>query len=103
MIRTCKSCLQWMMLVLLASFLFILSEEATANMNNDVIKACVQNYNTWPDRSRCYHDWKAMRTIQEHEKQRQWLKNNPWFGGPNWNWKQCASNPECKTSYIRRY
>ena len=99
MIRTCKSCLQWMLLVLLVAFLFIITDEAKANMNNQVMKACLNEYGYTPEKfetfdfskpAACHSKWRVAETSKEIAKMREFLLDHPWYKGKNWQWENRA-------------
>jgi hypothetical protein len=84
------------MLLLVASFLFIISGEAKANTSNEVMKACLKEYNYSPDKfysfdfskpAYCHSKWRAAETSKERIKLREFLLEHPWYKGKNWRWE----------------
>jgi len=58
---------------------------ANENMNNKMIKDCVQYYRTgstvndvdWTKASACYSQWRVKEIKEEYEEMRDFLKHNP--------------------------
>lgn len=70
---------------------------------NQILQQCIDQHESWSARSACYHAWKIRVEREQEMQSREFIKENPWFGGSNWRWEECAKNPHCTNSRIRRY
>ena len=96
-------------LALIIFMSFANTASAMAAKNNTVIKKCLATYNynpnkfhqfkDWNKASKCYHNWKKDQKDQETAELRNFLKENPWYKGRNWQWEQCAKDNRCTKRY----
>lgn len=101
--------------VIFGAVLALLSTNSWAfaeKSNNDMIKDCLQatgyDYNLPADKRITDFDWESasycVAGFQEkkHKKrlaeQKEFIKNNPWYKGPNWRWELRAEY-KCNTVY----
>jgi hypothetical protein len=52
----------------------------------------------WNEISACYHTWSDERRRKEYAKMKEFIKENPWYKGPNWRWT-LYSEYECSQVY----
>jgi len=90
----------------------IASAKAEIKSNNDMIKECLMAYgydynlpvdkriNTfnWNDASSCVSNFKADEQQKNIAKVKEFLKEKPWYKGPNWRW-ELRSEYECNKVY----
>ena len=85
---------------------------ANENMNNKMIKDCVQHYRTgvsvndvdWTKASACYSQWKVGEMKKEYAEMRDFLKHNPRYRYPGQSNNKCWGKPRenpFESAYIR--
>jgi len=85
---------------------------ANENMNNKMIKDCVQYYRTgstvndvdWTKASACYSQWRVKEIKEEYEEMRDFLKHNPRYRYPGQSNNKCWGKPRenpFESAYIR--
>ena len=85
---------------------------ANENMNNKMIKDCVQYYKTgstvndvdWTKASACYSQWRVKEIKEEYEEMRDFLKHNPRYRYPGQSNNKCWGKPRenpFESAYIR--
>ena len=85
---------------------------ANENINNKMIKDCVQHYRTgvsvndvdWIKASACYSQWKVGEMKKEYAEMRDFLKHNPRYRYPGQSNNKCWGKPRenpFESAYIR--
>jgi len=85
---------------------------ANENINNKMIKDCVQHYRTgvsvndvdWTKASACYSQWKVGEMKKEYAELRDFLKHNPRYRYPGQSNNKCWGKPRenpFESAYIR--
>ena len=85
---------------------------ANENINNKMIKDCVQHYRTgvsvndvdWTKASACYSQWKVGEMKKEYAEMRDFLKHNPRYRYPGQSNNKCWGKPRenpFESAYIR--
>ena len=77
---------------------------ASANTNNEVMKACVQSTSDYNKAAACYFDWKNQQIAAERAELRDFLKHNPRYRVPGQSLNRCWGKPRempFESSYIR--
>lgn len=77
---------------------------ASANTNNEVMKACIQSTSDYNKASSCYFDWKNQQIAAERAELRDFLKHNPRYRVPGQSLNRCWGKPRempFESSYIR--
>ena len=85
---------------------------ANENINNKMIKDCVQHYRTgstvndvdWTKASACYSQWRVKEIKEEYEEMRDFLKHNPRYRYPGQSNNKCWGKPRenpFESAYIR--
>jgi len=78
--------------------------DAIANMNNEVMKSCLEKYGYKQEKfntfdfskpAACHAKWRAAETEKNITKMREFLKEHPWYKGENWQWEECAKSNRC--------
>jgi hypothetical protein len=59
---------------------------------------CVGIYDTWSERSRCYHDWKVEDERRRYNEEKHYTDMRPWYYGRNWRWEE-RSEYTCERIY----
>ena len=86
---------------------------ANENMNNKMIKDCVQYYRTgstvndvdWTKASACYSQWRVKEIKEEYEEMRDFLKHNPRYRYPGQSNNKCWGKPRempFESAYIKQ-
>jgi len=86
---------------------------ANENINNKMIKDCVQHYRTgvsvndvdWTKASACYSQWKVGEMKKEYAEMRDFLKHNPRYRYPGQSNNKCWGKPRempFESAYIER-
>jgi len=86
--------------------------KAEENLNNKMIKDCVQHYRTgsnvndvdWTKASACYSQWKIGEMKKEYAEMRDFLKHNPRYRYPGQSNNKCWGKPRenpFESAYIR--
>jgi len=85
--------------------------KVSANQNNAVMKACLEQEGYTFDKfdtfnfskaAACFHDWKIAEIEKDYAKMREFLKENPHFKGKNWKWEERAEY-NCEKIYSTAY
>ena len=101
-----------LLLVIVLAWVFASTAEAkseviSAKQNNAVMKACLQEHGYTPERfeyfdftkaADCFHEWKTAEREKNYAEMRKFLKERPWYKGPNWKWEETAEY-ECEKIY----
>jgi len=85
---------------------------ANENINNKMIKDCVQHYRTgasvndvdWTKASACYSQWRVGENKKEYAEMRDFLKHNPRYRYPGQSNNKCWGKPRenpFESAYIR--
>ena len=85
---------------------------ANENINNKMIKDCVQHYRTgvsvndvdWTKASACYSQWRVKEIKEEYAEMRDFLKHNPRYRYPGQSNNKCWGKPRenpFESAYIR--
>ena len=94
------------------SWLWVATAKAEENLNNQMIKDCVQHYRTgsdvndvdWTKASACYSQWKVGEMKKEYAEMRDFLKHNPRYRYPGQSNNKCWGKPRempFESAYIR--
>lgn len=87
---------------------FAFVEEVSAqenNLNNQVMKACLELHGYTPEEfdnfnfskaAACHSDWRVGENAEEYAELREFLKKKPWYKGTNWKWEEKAEYT-CRT------
>ena len=76
-----------------------LTYDASANMNNDVMKSCLKQYGYKQENfdtfdfskpAACHSDWRVAENEKNVKKMREFLAQHPWYKGKNWKWETRA-------------
>jgi len=92
--------------------LVVTDAQAEENLNNKMIKDCVQHYRTgstvndvdWTKASACYSQWKVGEMKKEYAEMRDFLKHNPRYRYPGQSNNKCWGKPRenpFESAYIR--
>ena len=93
--------------------LVVTDAQAEENLNNKMIKDCVQHYRTgstvndvdWTKASACYSQWKVGEMKKEYAEMRDFLKHNPRYRYPGQSNNKCWGKPRempFESAYIER-
>jgi len=77
------------------------TSQAEENLNNQMIKDCVQHYRTgssvndvdWTKASACYSQWRIGEMKKEYAEMRDFLKHNPRYRYPGQSNNKCFGKP----------
>ena len=94
------------------SWVWVTTAQAEENLNNKMIKDCVQNYRTgnsvndvgWTKASACYSQWRVGEMKKEYAEMRDFLKHNPRYRYPGQSNNKCWGKPRenpFESAYIR--
>jgi len=94
------------------SWVFVVTDAQAENINNKMIKDCVQHYRTgttvndvdWTKASACYSQWKIGEMKKEYAEMRDFLKHNPRYRYPGQSNNKCWGKPRenpFESAYIR--
>ena len=89
------------------------TSQAEENLNNQMIKDCVQHYRTgssvndvdWTKASACYSQWRIGELKKEYAEMRDFLKHNPRYRYPGQSNNKCWGKPRempFESAYIER-
>lgn len=87
-----------MLAVATLGWIFVVTD-AQANMNNNVMKACLEVHGYTPKKfdkfnfakaADCHSKWRVAENTKQLVKLREFLAENPWYTGKNWQWKTKA-------------
>ena len=94
------------------SWVWVATAKAEENLNNQMIKDCVQHYRTgnsvndvdWTKASACYSQWRVKEIKEEYAEMRDFLKHNPRYRYPGQSNNKCWGKPRenpFESAYIR--
>jgi len=94
------------------SWVWVTTAQAEENLNNKMIKDCVQHYRTgnsvndvdWTKASACYSQWRVGEMKKEYAEMRDFLKHNPRYRYPGQSNNKCWGKPRenpFESAYIR--
>ena len=94
------------------SWVWVAQAQAEENLNNQMIKDCVQHYRTgssvndvdWTKASACYSQWRVKEIKEEYAEMRDFLKHNPRYRYPGQSNNKCWGKPRenpFESAYIR--
>ena len=94
------------------SWVWVTTAQAEENLNNKMIKDCVQHYRTgnsvndvdWTKASACYSQWRVGEMKKEYAEIRDFLKHNPRYRYPGQSNNKCWGKPRenpFESAYIR--
>ena len=101
-----------LLIAAVVSWTWVVTAKAEENLNNKMIKDCVQHYRTgnsvndvdWTKASACYSQWRVGELKKEYAEMRDFLKHNPRYRYPgqsnNKCWGKTRENP-FESAYIR--
>jgi len=83
------------------SWVWVATAQAEENLNNQMIKDCVQHYRTgpsvndvdWTKASACYSQWRVGEMKKEYAEMRDFLKHNPRYRYPGQSNNSCWGKP----------
>ena len=95
------------------SWVWVTTAQAEENLNNKMIKDCVQHYRTgnsvndvdWTKASACYSQWRVGEMKKEYAEMRDFLKHNPRYRYPGQSNNKCWGKPRempFESAYIER-
>jgi len=101
-----------LLLAAVVSWVWVTTAQAEENLNNKMIKDCVQHYRTgnsvndvdWTKASACYSQWKVGEMKKEYAEMRDFLKHNPRYRYPGQSNNKCWGKPRenpFESAYIR--
>jgi len=101
-----------LLLAAVVSWLWVATAQAEENLNNQMIKDCVQHYRTgnsvndvnWTKASACYSQWRVGEMKKEYAEMRDFLKHNPRYRYPGQSNNKCWGKPRenpFESAYIR--
>jgi len=89
-----------LLIAAVVSWLWVTTAQAEENLNNKMIKDCVQHYRTgsdvnsyWTKASACYSQWKVGEMKKEYAELRDFLKHNPRYRYPGQSNNKCWGKP----------
>lgn len=102
-----------LLLAAVLSWVWVTTAQAEENLNNKMIKDCVQYYRTgpsvddvdWTKASACYSQWRVGENKKEYAELRDFLKHNPRYMYPGQSNNRCWGKPRempFESAYIER-
>jgi len=102
-----------LLLAAVVSWVWVTTAQAEENLNNKMIKDCVQHYRTgstvndvdWTKASACYSQWRVGEMKKEYAEMRDFLKHNPRYRYPGQSNNKCWGKPRempFESAYIER-
>ena len=90
-----------LLLAAMVSWVWVATAQAEENLNNKMIKDCVQHYRTgsdvndvdWTKASACYSQWRVGELKKEYAEMRDFLKHNPRYRYPGQSNNKCWGKP----------
>lgn len=98
-----------LLVMAMVSWAFVAEAKPEPNLNNQMIKDCVNHYRTgnsvndidWTKASACYQQWKVGEIKKEYAELRDFLKHNPRYMYPGQSNNKCFGKPrEMPFEYI---
>ena len=101
-----------LLIAAVVSWTWVVTAKAEENLNNKMIKDCVQHYRTgssvndvdWTKASACYSQWRVGELKKEYAEMRDFLKHNPRYRYPGQSNNKCWGKPRenpFESAYIR--